>query len=88
MNTTLDGANDDFSPAAIALAKHFHDIYEDRAPLYGYTTRIDTRQFDPKSPNGRLMIAVCQALFDRRIISSAKQDHQDDWDYYWTHVAG
>ena len=59
---------DDCTPAALALAKHFHDLYEERAPLYGYVTREDTRTFDPKSPNGRLMIAVCQALFDRRII--------------------
>ena len=41
------------------LARRFHDVYERLAPEYGYTTRTDTREFDPQSNNGRLMIAVC-----------------------------
>lgn len=42
-----------------ALARQFHDRYEEIAPLYGYKTREDTRAFDPESPNGQLMQAVC-----------------------------
>jgi hypothetical protein len=41
------------------LARQFHERYEEVAPLYGYTTRNDTRIFDPESTNGRLMRAVC-----------------------------
>jgi len=43
-------------------AKLFHDTYETLAPNFGYITREDTREFDPHSPNGRLMIAVIEEL--------------------------
>ena len=45
-----------------ALARKFHDTYERLAPSFGYATREETRFFDPHSPNGRLMIAVCEEL--------------------------
>lgn len=48
--------------AAEKLARRFHDLYEQMAPGFGYTTREETRQFIPESPNGKLMIAVCEAL--------------------------
>jgi hypothetical protein len=44
------------------MAKQFDDLYEKLAPLFGYETRADTKQFDPESPNGKLMIAVCCRL--------------------------
>lgn len=47
---------------ATAMARRFHDEYERLAPSFGYETRSDTRTFDPESPNGRLMIAVCGAI--------------------------
>jgi hypothetical protein len=47
---------------AEALARSFHEIYERLAPKFGYETRKDTRAFDPTTPNGRLMIAVCEEL--------------------------
>lgn len=47
---------------ATELAKKFHDAYERLAPDYGYETRKETRAFDPHTPNGRLMIAVCQEI--------------------------
>ena len=46
----------------IALAQRFHTEYERLAPSFGYETRPETRVFDPESPNGKLMIAVCSAL--------------------------
>lgn len=46
----------------LGLARSFHDTYERLAPQYGYATREDTREFDPLSPNGRLMVAVCASL--------------------------
>lgn len=49
-------------PDAEALARKFHDTYERLASQFGYETREDTKQFDPMSPNGRLMIAVCASL--------------------------
>ena len=45
------------------IAKLFHDTYEELAPFYGYITRKETRKFDPKSNNGRLMIEVCKKVF-------------------------
>lgn len=41
------------------IARLFHDTYERLAPEFGYETRKDTKQFDPNSPNGKLMVAVC-----------------------------
>ena len=41
------------------LARLFHNTYEKLAPVYGYKTRKETRQFDENTPNGRLMVAVC-----------------------------
>jgi hypothetical protein len=40
------------------IARLFHDTYERLAPEYNYTTKKDTRVFDPESNNGKLMIAV------------------------------
>lgn len=45
-----------------ALAQFFHDTYERLAPMYGYETQASTKIFDPNSPNGKLMIAVCAEL--------------------------
>ncbi len=42
-----------------SIARLFHDTYERLAPSFGYETRPDTKAFDPTTPNGRLMIAVC-----------------------------
>lgn len=44
---------------ALQIAKEFHEIYERLAPNFGDETRKETRQFDPESPNGQLMMAVC-----------------------------
>lgn len=41
------------------IARFFHDTYEALAPSFGYATRADTKSFDPSTPNGKLMMAVC-----------------------------
>ena len=46
----------------LEAARLFHDTYERLAPSFGYETRKETRQFDPESPNGKLMIAVCREV--------------------------
>lgn len=46
----------------LALAVLFHVTYERLAPTTGYETRTETRIFDPESPNGRLMLAVCAEI--------------------------
>ena len=51
--------------SALALAKQFHDTYERLAPSFGYETRPETRDFDPDSANGRLMVAVCQEIIEQ-----------------------
>lgn len=48
--------------AALALAMQFHETYERLAPDFGYETRTETKAFDPDSPNGRLMVAVCSEI--------------------------
>ena len=46
----------------LALAVLFHVTYERLAPNSGYTTRQETRIFDPESPNGKLMLATCAEI--------------------------
>ena len=47
------------------LAEEFHEAYERLAPEYGYSTRTDTRDFNPATPNGQLMIAVCSEILTK-----------------------
>jgi hypothetical protein len=47
----------------VTMAMLFHRIYERLAPEFGYETRVETRTFDPDSPNGKLMIAVCREIY-------------------------
>jgi hypothetical protein len=51
--------------SALALAEQFHDTYERLAPTFGYETRPETREFNPESPNGRLMVAVCKEIIEQ-----------------------
>jgi len=51
---------------AETLARQFHETYERLAPSFGYVTREETREFNPTSPNGKLMIAVCAAIAAQR----------------------
>lgn len=44
------------------LARMFHDTYERLAPSFGYETRKETREFSPDTPNGKLMVAVCEEV--------------------------
>jgi len=46
----------------LSLAQHFHNLYERCAPEFGYETRVETRAFNPETPNGKLMIAVCSEI--------------------------
>ena len=50
---------DEAYPEAYRLAKRFHEFYEQSAPAFGYKTKEETKEFDPESPNGRLMAWVC-----------------------------
>jgi hypothetical protein len=43
-------------------ARIFHSEYERLAPKFGYDTRPETKLFDPDSPNGKLMTAVCDSV--------------------------
>lgn len=49
----------------IEMAKLFHDTYERLAPSFGYQTRPDTKAFNPLSPNGKLMTAVCKEVCEQ-----------------------
>lgn len=57
------------TPREQALAWKFHTTYELLAPKYGYETRTDTKQFDPASPNGRLMAAVCSEVVNTEVLA-------------------
>ncbi len=59
-----------------ALARRFHEIYERRAPEFGYETRKETRAFDPTTPNGRLMIAVCTEITDTQPKPTGEWTHE------------
>ena len=50
------------------MAEFFHDTYEQLAPRFGYKTRIDTKEFNKESPNGRLMMAVCNEMLHKQHI--------------------
>lgn len=50
---------------SLELARDFHVIYERLAPSFGYETREDTKEFDPTSENGRLMIATCGVILEK-----------------------
>jgi len=50
---------------ATELAILFHETYERLAPQFGYETRTETRKFDETTPNGRLMVAVCEEVLRR-----------------------
>lgn len=62
MTTQTQAATTGTADAGQQLALIFHETYERLAPQFGYETRADTKAFDPESPNGRLMIAVCTEL--------------------------
>ena len=49
------------------LAREFHELYERLAPIYGYKTREETREFKPESNNGKLMIAVCREILNNKL---------------------
>jgi hypothetical protein len=46
------------------LAVMFHQAYERLAPDFGYETRPETEVWDPYSPNGKLMRAVCGEILN------------------------
>lgn len=52
----------------VNLARKFHRYYEELAPRYGYETRNDTKDFDPQSKNGKLMVAVCERILADLVI--------------------
>jgi len=64
-------------PEAYRLARKFHELYEENAPKFGYTTRGDTKEFDPSSPNGRTMAFVCKTIVDEEIDTALTQQLEE-----------
>jgi len=60
-------------PEAYKWARTFHDLYEGSAPMFGYETRKETKEFDPKSPNGRLMAYVCFNLINQAVAAERER---------------
>lgn len=58
-----------FAATPEALARLFHETYENLAPSFGYETRKETRNFDPSSPKGKLMLAVAETVLKRLLPS-------------------
>ncbi len=74
---------------AIELAEKFHRLYEANAPVYGYKTRPETRNFDPDSPNGKLMIKVCEEIYlDALADKEAALAEKDNKIQRWIRIAG
>ena len=63
--------------SALALAEQFHNTYERLAPSFGYETRPETREFNPQTPNGRLMVAVCREIIAQN--SFLNQTNERRW---------
>jgi hypothetical protein len=61
------------------LARKFHDTYERLAPSFGYETREDTRDFDPNTKNGKLMVATCAAIIADREVREVAGRTIDQW---------
>jgi len=53
---------------SVNLARKFHRYYEELAPKYGYKTKEETKEFQEKSPNGQLMIAVCERILANLVL--------------------
>jgi len=66
------------------IARQFHDTYERLAPEYGYETRKDTKEFNPNSKNGKLMIRVCNEVVTKAteplvfVMENIKHYHDTD----------
>ena len=65
----IGGAGGKSQPIEIELAILFHNTYEKLAPSFGYETRTETKIFNPDSPNGKLMIAVCKEILSSPLVS-------------------
>jgi hypothetical protein len=63
---------------AAELALVFHNTYEKLAPSFGYETRQDTKEFDFKSNNGRLMVAVCSEVIKWQQEQDKKMYSEED----------
>lgn len=73
---------------AVELAIKFHETYERLAPQFGYETRVDTKAFDPESPNGKLMTAVCaEILTSQPRPEQAAQGESVEWQPIETAIA-
>ena len=64
------------------LARLFHDTYERLAPMFNYTTRTDTREFDSLSTNGRFMIAVIEGAILPAIAAALRAEHKRTMERY------
>lgn len=53
----------DFS--ALDLYEQFFESYIRLAPLHGFETGLNMPDFDPNSPHGQLMLAVCQDIIEK-----------------------
>ena len=68
---------------ALQLAILFHETYEHLAPSFGYETRTETRLFDPETPNGKLMVAVCNEILDRTsALKHTGHTAQEDFEHF------
>ena len=65
-------ATQDNKDLGLEVALLFHETYERLSPSFGYETRPDTRTFDPESPNGQLMIAVCCSIAEKYGIKTSR----------------
>ena len=67
MNQTEKGKIENEYPEAYKWAREFHNLYEHKSSFFGYETKQETRDFDPESPNGRLMAYVCLSIVQQAL---------------------
>ena len=81
------------------IAFLFHNTYEGLAPKFGYETRKDTKEFDPESNNGKLMIATCKAVISKTLQQQREEiikeiegivgvDESERWGDEWSFERG
>ena len=57
----------------LELAQKFHEVYEELALDFGYETQVETKIFDTKSLNGRLMIATCERIIEYLTVNAKSE---------------
>lgn len=77
----VEGVSEEKEYDFLKIARQFHKIYEMLAPIYGYETREETKEFDYDSPNGKLMVAVCKEVVIEELSKAREEGYGEGRKY-------